>query len=231
MANNVQKQFFLSGLDCAVCAADIERDVLNITGVKSAVVDLAGQTLHTEIDAGVSFPSVDRAIKNAVRLHDPDIRVSGREYNAAVKEPPVKKTKILFLAAGTAALICALLLPLPFWAQLTVYIAAYLLAGGSVLARAGRNLIKGRVFDENFLMTVATVGAFFLGEFPEGVSVMLFYRVGEIFEDLAVGRSRRSISALMDIKPDYANIEKNGPPYKSCSRKHIGGRRLCRSSR
>ncbi len=210
MANSIQKQFFLSGLDCAVCAADIERDVSNIAGVRSAAVNLTDQSLHAEIDAGASLPAIDRAIKNAVRLHDPDIRVGNKEYKAAEKEPVVKKTKIFFLAAGTASLLCALLLPLPFWAQLTVYLAAYVLAGGSVLVRAGRNLLKGRVFDENFLMSVATIGAFVLGEFPEGVSVMLFYRVGEIFEDLAVGRSRRSISALMDIKPDYANIEKDG---------------------
>jgi Cd2+/Zn2+-exporting ATPase len=211
MANSVQKQYRLSGLDCVVCAAGIEKDVSKIKGVLSAVVDLAGQTLRTEIGADASLPSVDAAVISAVRLHGPDIQVGGRENETGPKkEPAVKRSKIVFLAAGAAGLLCALFLPLPFWAQLSVYLAAWVLAGGSVLLRAGRNILKGRVFDENFLMCVATAGAFFIGQYPEGVSVMLFYRVGEILEDLAIGRSRRSITALLDIKPDHASIEKDG---------------------
>lgn len=86
-----------------------------------------------------------------------------------------------------------------------LFLASYLLTGGNILWKAVRNIARGRIFDENFLMAVATAGAFALGQSAEGAAVMLFYQVGEFFQDLAVGRSRKSISALMDIRPDYAN--------------------------
>ena len=86
----------------------------------------------------------------------------------------------------------------------------YLIIGYDILWRAVRNIMHGQIFDENFLMTIATVGAFALGEYREGSAVMLFYQVGELFQSVAVGRSRKSISSLMDIRPDYANLEKNG---------------------
>ena len=89
---------------------------------------------------------------------------------------------------------------------LFVFLAAYLLVGWEILFSAIKNLVKGKVFDENFLMSIATIGAFAIGEYPEGVAVMLFFRVGEFFQDLAVAKSRRSIEALMDIRPDYANV-------------------------
>lgn len=87
---------------------------------------------------------------------------------------------------------------------------SYLLVGAPVLKKAGRNIIKGQVFDENFLMSLATIGAFIIGEYPEGVAVMIFYQIGELFEKVAVGKSRQSISDLMDICPDIAHIERNG---------------------
>ena len=91
-----------------------------------------------------------------------------------------------------------------------LYIIAYLIIGGEVVISAIRNIFKGEVFDEKFLMTVATIGAFAIGEFPEAVAVMLFYQVGELFQSYAVDKSRKSIASLMDIRPDYANIEKDG---------------------
>lgn len=91
-----------------------------------------------------------------------------------------------------------------------VFLASYLLVGAQVLMKAGRNIVKGQVFDENFLMSLATIGAFLIGEYPEGVAVMIFYQVGELFEKVAVGKSRQSISDLMDICPDMAHIERNG---------------------
>jgi Cd2+/Zn2+-exporting ATPase len=91
--------------------------------------------------------------------------------------------------------------------RLAFFISAYLLVGGEVLFRALGNIAKGRIFDENFLMAAASLGAFAIGEYPEGVAVMLFYQVGETFQDLAVNRSRASISALMDIRPDFANLK------------------------
>lgn len=120
-----------------------------------------------------------------------------------------QKTLIRILT-GTVLFILATMLPLQGWWRLVAFLVPYLIIGGDILLRAGRNILHGQVFDENFLMSLATVGAFFVGDYPEGVFVMLFYQVGELFQSYAVDRSRRSISDLMDIRPDYANIRKGG---------------------
>ena len=98
--------------------------------------------------------------------------------------------------------------------ELALFLASYLLIGGEVILRALKNISRGKIFDENFLMALATVGAFAIGEYPEGAAVMLFYQIGEAFQDYAVGRSRRSITALMDIRPDYANLKTEGEPRR-----------------
>ena len=110
---------------------------------------------------------------------------------------------------GAAVLVTAVLLSLNNeWLQLALFIISYIIVGGDVVKRAVKNIFKGQVFDENFLMSIATIGAFFIGEYPEGVAVMLFYQVGELFQSYAVGKSRKSIASLMDIRPDYANVKK-----------------------
>lgn len=96
------------------------------------------------------------------------------------------------------------------WINNIIYIISYILVGLEIVRKAIRNIIRGKIFDENFLMTIATLGAFGVGEFPEAVAVMLFYQVGELFQSYAVDKSRKSISSLMDIRPDFANVERNG---------------------
>ena len=106
--------------------------------------------------------------------------------------------------------VIALLIPFPYeWINNVVFIASYLIVGLEIVLKAIRNITRGKVFDENFLMAVATIGAFGIGEFPEAVAVMLFYQVGELFQSYAVDKSRKSISDLMDIRPDYANVKRN----------------------
>lgn len=100
------------------------------------------------------------------------------------------------------------------WINNIIYIISYIIVGFEIVKKAIRNITRGKVFDENFLMTIATIGAFGIGEFPEAVAVMLFYQVGELFQSYAVDKSRKSISSLMDIRPDYANVEKNGELQK-----------------
>ena len=100
------------------------------------------------------------------------------------------------------------------WINNIIYIASYIIVGMEIIKKAIRNIARGKVFDENFLMTVATIGAFGIGEFPEAVAVMLFYQVGELFQSYAVDKSRKSISSLMDIRPDFANVERNGKMQK-----------------
>ena len=128
-----------------------------------------------------------------------------------------KQKKMLLRILITAAMLVVLqILPLTGVAELIAYLAAYLVIGYDILKKAGKGVLNGRAFDENFLMTVATLGAFFLavwtksGEYLEGIAVMLFYQIGELFQNYAVGKSRKNITALMDIRPDYANIEADG---------------------
>ena len=128
-----------------------------------------------------------------------------------------KQKKMLVRILITAVMLIALnFIPITGVWQLLAYVAAYLVIGYDILRKAGKGILNGRAFDENFLMALATLGAFFLaiwtksGDYVEGIAVMLFYQIGELFQSYAVGKSRKNISALMDIRPDYANIEADG---------------------
>ncbi len=128
-----------------------------------------------------------------------------------------KQKKMLVRILITAVMLIALkFIPITGVPQLIAYLAAYLVIGYDILRKAGKGILNGRAFDENFLMALATLGAFFLaiwtksGDYVEGIAVMLFYQIGELFQSYAVGKSRRNITALMDIRPDYANIEADG---------------------
>lgn len=122
-----------------------------------------------------------------------------------------RQKKTLFrIVLSSALFLVILLIPVTGWLRLAFYLIPYCIVGGDVLWKAARNIVHGQVFGENFLMCIATIGAFGLGEYPEAVAVMLFYQVGELFQSYAVNRSRKSISDLMDIRPDYANVEENG---------------------
>ena len=128
-----------------------------------------------------------------------------------------KQKKMLVRIIITAVMLVGLkFIPLTGIPQLAAYLIAYLVIGHDILKKAGKGILNGRAFDENFLMAIATLGAFFLavwtksGDYVEGIAVMLFYQIGELFQSYAVGKSRRNISALMDIRPDYANIEQDG---------------------
>ena len=124
-----------------------------------------------------------------------------------------KKQLNRILAAAALYILASLLgrfTALPALAILAVYLLCYAVIGWDIICKAISNIMNGQVFDENFLMTVATIGALFLGEYAEGVAVMLFYQVGELFQSYAVSKSRRSISSLMDIRPDYANVLREG---------------------
>ena len=121
-----------------------------------------------------------------------------------------QKRELYKIVAAAVLLIVATQLPVEGWLRLVAFLVPYLIVGGGVLWKAARNIARGQIFDENFLMALATVGALVIGEYPEAVFVMLFYEVGELFEHVAVGKSRKSITALMDIRPDYANVERDG---------------------
>ena len=127
-----------------------------------------------------------------------------------------QKKNLIRIIIAAVLLIFIKLVSLPAWLSVVLYLAAYIVIGYDILRKAFKGILNKQVFDENFLMAVATVGAIALAvyersaDLSEAVAVMLFYQIGELFQSYAVGKSRRNISALMDIRPDYANIEKDG---------------------
>lgn len=125
------------------------------------------------------------------------------------------KKRLWRIIIGAVIYIAAAIINLNIeWLQPALFIISYIIVGGDVVLRAVKNILKGKVFDENFLMSIATIGAFLIGEFPEGVAVMLFYQIGELFQSYAVNKSRKSIASLMDIRPDYANVKKGDELFK-----------------
>lgn len=214
------KVYLLKGLDCPNCSAKIEKEVGELNGVSSSVVNLMKQTLTISVDASVAM-TVAKQIEAIVHNHEPEVEVS--EY--AAEATTIKNTKnkddkddskkmIFRLISGAVffaiGIILGELVKAPSPVELAFLIVSYIILGGDVVLKAVKNITKGRVFDENFLMTLSTVGAFIIGEYPEAVAVMLFYQVGEFFQDMSVKRSRKSIANLMDIRPDSATINRNG---------------------
>ncbi|MDR2245495.1 MAG: cadmium-translocating P-type ATPase [Treponema sp.] len=207
----MRKEFTLDGLCCPVCAGRIEKKVRSLEGVLGASVDFTNRLLTMEIEKRVKAEVVVIEAGAIIRRIEPDIVINERK-NKAGKQAEVRRdlqpwTRRVLLGAGALLFAAGMILPFSRYIELTVFLASYLLIGGGVVWRALKNIARGQVFDENFLMSLATVGAFAIGEYPEAAAVMLFYQVGEAFQNYAVGRSRKSIAALMDIRPDFANLK------------------------
>ena len=178
-------------------------------GVKTASLDFVSQRLTVEAENKNDLPVIIRQASQIALSIEPDIQVSYTEKKTDTNKSEkikewVYRSGLIF---GTLLLAVGFFLDLSNTAELIIFLISYLLIGGEVVLRALKNISKGQVFDENFLMSVATIGAFAIGNYPEGVAVMLFYQIGEAFQHLAVNRSRKSISALMDIRPDFANLK------------------------
>ncbi|MDA8210559.1 heavy metal translocating P-type ATPase [Desulfotomaculum nigrificans] len=206
-----KKAFLLMGLDCANCAAKIERQVQNISGVKSAMVNFPAKKLLVEVSSGSNNADILSHIQERIKRIEPDVEVrpAGEEKKVLAREEEKhgEKMETIRLAVGALLFAVAIVFTFSFTTEAVLYGISYLLVGGEVLLKSVRNISRGQVFDENFLMSIATLGAFAIRQFPEAVAVMLFYQVGELFQDYAVNRSRKSIAALMDIRPDFANLK------------------------
>ena len=206
----------LKGLDCPHCAAKIEHDAAALAEVEAAAVNLMQQTLTLHISGG-DREAVLAAVTDIVHKHEPDVEVimqaAQQSRTAAPDDSRTERFIRIRILAGTAVFLAGLaaehLLHLPSAAVLCIMLTAYVIAGYDVILKALRNITKGQIFDEHFLMSISTVGAFFLGEYPEAAAVMLFYQIGEYFQSLAVRRSRHSIAALLDIRPDTAHVLRN----------------------
>jgi len=210
-----REMLLLDGLCCSNCASEIEKELNDIEGV-NATLNFMTKVLTIEHNKSDNSDIIKLA-EEIIHNHEPGVKVSRWQGEAYQKKKNVKSTeikeffepkKIMFLI-GAVIYIIAASLTLPEPVETVMYFAGYLLLGGEVLFSAVKNILKGQVFDENFLMSIATIGAMAIGEYTEGVAVMLFYQVGEFFQEISLERSRRSISDLVDIRPDYANLVTN----------------------
>ena len=196
----MKKEYELRGIDCGNCAAKIERAVNQLEQVESATVNLIAQklTLETKSEDGI-----DKEIIDLVDAIEPGIEVISEKKEEAL---PEKRdwAKELLLAVMILFAFGFFLPEEYFWIRLVYYLTLYIIIGHKVLIKMVQNIQRGNIFDENFLMSIATLGAFLLGEFPEAVAVMLFYQIGEYFQDKATSQSRQSIARLMDIRSDKA---------------------------
>ncbi len=205
------KKYTLQNLDCADCALKLETQLAKLETVRSVSVNFATSTMR--IDAA----SIDEVFKT-IRNIEPDVRVTEAEEMGESSEVKTFTYRRELIRIGAALLIFIFgllfkkqLHDTPFnFAEYAVFLTAYLLSGWEVLYTAGRNILRGKVFDEHFLMSIATIGAVVIHALPEAVGVMLFFKIGEYFEQLSLTRSRKSIKSLLALKPEYANLEKNG---------------------
>ena len=215
MKNN-ECMLSIEGLDCPNCAAKVERKINTLEGIKEATVDFLGKKIIILTDEifgdKISENKLAELIQAEVDKIEDGVKVlalkaNTKENSNSQKEEDTGKIKKKLLIGGILFLLGifvpkSLLIP-----KFTIFLISYFIIGGNVLLSAFKNILNGQVFDENFLMAIATIGAFAIGEYPEGVAVMLFYQLGELFQGIAVNNSRKSIVSLMDIRPDYANIK------------------------
>lgn len=213
MENKEELQLTLEGLNCANCARKIEEKVGKMEGVKESNLNFTTTTLNVKLERKVKEEHAINEIKKIVEALEPHVKVEKKvsgKTNVQRAKFEVKPTLII----GTILYLISVIGDFKGALALILFVASYLLIGGKVVLTAIKNIARGQLFDENFLMTVATIGAFSISEYPEAVAVMLFYEIGETIQGYAVNKSRSSISSLMDIRADYANIIIDGKEKK-----------------
>lgn len=204
-------RYALVGLDCPNCAAKIERELKKVKGLEE--VNINFNALSVELP-----PELFNRAEEAIARVEPEVKLRKIENGRVSPQTgEVKEQNKLWLIGGAGVLFLIGLIfneqlhrTLYSWAEYAILLPAYFLVGWPVVARAVKKLVRGQLFDESFLMTIATGGAIAIHQLPEAVGVMLFYAVGEYFQDRAVNRSRRSITALLNIQPEWANLKENG---------------------
>lgn len=210
-----ERSLYLNGLDCANCAAKIETEVGKLEGITHSSVDFVTKKLQIKVSNTEQMEDLEKKATEIIKKIEPDVTVVSEIHNSGDEQHDqdehansTTKKMVTRLSIGAILTAIGILVPLSNIGELSLFIIGYLIIGGDIVLRAVKNIFRGQVFDEHFLMTVATIGAFAVGQYPEGVAVMLFYQIGELFQGIAVNRSRKSISALMNIRPDSANIKR-----------------------
>ena len=209
----MMKEFILSSFHCSVCGKKIETAHMALKGVVEAKVNMVTNVLKVQVSDEYQG-DISNDVKMIVHKYSRNASVSDLQAESKTEPAQPERAEMARLIIGIAAFAVGVvgrrLFDMAPAVELIIFLTSYALLGGSVLIRAAKNISRGQVFDENFLMSVATLGAFAIGDYAEGAAVMLFYQVGEFFQDLAVRRSKKSITELMDIRPDYANVWRDG---------------------
>ena len=210
------KKYTLKNLDCASCASKIEDNLSKLNEVKFINVNFANSTMTIDTD------NLDK-VKAKIKEIEPEVEIEDANKEKTIvskSELAENKWTIIKAVSGLLLLLAGIIFEkeihnTPFHiAEYLVFGTGYLIVGWKVISSAVKNIIRGQFFDEQFLMTIATLGAFAIDQMPEAVAVMLFYVTGELFQDIAIGRSRKSIKALLEIKPEFANLLVDGEANK-----------------
>ena len=204
----VAEVLILENLDCANCGEKIRSRVEQIEGINRAGFSFITKELTIEYSKNVDAAVLVNEIARIASRVESGVGVRRKVKDKASKKVNSNRREIYELAIGALVFIVALVVKLEAPYNMLLFLLSYLISGKDVLLKAGKNILRGQVFDENFLMTIASLGAFAIGEYPESVGVMIFYKVGELFQSFAVDKSRKSIESLMNIRPDYANLVK-----------------------
>lgn len=200
------KVLVATDLCCKDCSEKIRKEILNIDGVESVKIDFKAKKVFLGLNEEKD-KNFEKILQDANTLSGKIVK-SIKLFEETELDKTKKRREMTLFCFGIILFITGLFIKGSFYAVFPVFLAAYLLTGYNILYKAVRNLIDGRFLDENFLMSIATIGAFAVQQYPEGVAVMIFYKIGEFFQDRAVDSSRKSIKQLMDLKPDHANVKK-----------------------
>ena len=212
-------KYILKGLGCANCARKMEEKINKLDEIKTANINFATKTLIFELNEKVNENKVISKIDEIVRNIEPDVKLLevnskkekklNNEENDDEEDDEDGKIELTKIVISGILFLLGMILNLNENFKFVIFLISYIIIGYDIVFKAIKNMFRGKVFDETFLMSIATIGAFAIGEFNEAVAVMLFYKIGEYFQDKAVQHSRKSIAELMNIRPDYANLKVN----------------------
>lgn len=199
-------EYKLQGLHCASCATKIERQVVKLDTVRTASLNFNLSTLKIDLDGNLE--NTEKKIKKIIKDLEPDVKlIKVDEIKADVITKKSKFNPLIGRILFSSLLVIMGFVFKNYSWSVFIFISAYLMVGTDIILRSFKNILRKELFDENFLMSLATFAAIYVGEYPEAVMVMLLYQIGEYFQGKAVESSRKSIADLMDIRPDYANLE------------------------
>ncbi|MDR0676792.1 MAG: cadmium-translocating P-type ATPase [Elusimicrobiota bacterium] len=216
----MRKEYLIKGLCCANCVQKIENSIKKLESINFVEINFLNSSLVIELKKDSVVKNIKKIIEEIIHKYEADAIIIEKEKIKKQNDYPryneFNKKSLIQLFIGIIIFIFALLIRDNFVLKFILFLISYIIFGVDIVFKALKNIFKGQVFDENFLMSIASIGAFFIKEYPEACGVMLFYKIGEYLQDYVVEKSKKSISELMDIRPDFANL-RNGDEIKKIS--------------